>query len=291
MEDPDSRLFKFEGYYFHNINIDTDFIETLKDFETREDDIFLVTYPKSGTIWLQQILKLIYFEEYRKNTGNLETDFQVPFFEYSNQIMDFLKMPSPRVFSTHLPYYLVPSGLKNKKAKIIYVYRNPKDIMCSYFHFSKKMPLPVTSTIEEFMKLFLEGRVMGSLWFDHIKGWYKHKNLFNIEFVMYEEMKKDLRGSIVKICKFLEKELSDEDMDAVVTQAMFENMKSDPRANYDDILKVQFGIEEKGHFLRKGTIGDWKNYMTVEQNEKFDKIFQRKMKDFPLKFIWDMNEE
>lgn len=71
-----------------------------------------------GTIWLQQILKLIYFEEYRKNTGNLETDFQVPFFEYSNQIMDFLKIPSPRLFSTHLPYYLVPSGLKNKKAKV-----------------------------------------------------------------------------------------------------------------------------------------------------------------------------
>ncbi|XP_029801439.1 amine sulfotransferase-like isoform X1 [Suricata suricatta] len=276
MEDIDSRLFKFKGYNFHNIKLDTDFIETLGDFEVREDDVFIVTYPKS---------------EHQKSTGNLETWFQVPYFEYSNETIDFTKRPSPRLFVSHLPYYLMPSGLKNKKAKIIYVYRNPKDVMCSYFHFSKKLPLPVTSTTEEFMKLFLEGRVMGSLWFDHIKGWYEHKNLFNIEFVMYEEMKKDLRGSIVKICKFLGKKLSDKDLDTVVTQAMFENMKSDPRANYDSILKTRFGIQEKGHFLRKGMIGDWKNHMTVEQNERFDKIFQMKMKDFPLKFIWDMNEE
>ncbi|XP_043448118.1 amine sulfotransferase-like [Prionailurus bengalensis] len=291
MEDIDSFLFKFKGYYFLRPGLDIGFLETLNDFEIREDDVFIVTYPKSGTIWFQQILNLIYFDEHRKSTGNLETVFRVPYFEYPSQNTDFVKRPSPRLFTTHLPYYLVPSGLKNKKAKIIYVYRNPKDVMCSYFHFSKKMPLPAASTFEEFMTLFLEGKVLGSLWFDHIKGWHEHKSLFNIEFMMYEEFKKDLRGSMLKVCKFLGKELSDEDMDTVVGQAMFENMKLDPRANYDNILKDQFGIQEKGHFLRKGTIGDWKNYMTVEQNERFDKVFQKNMKDFPLKFIWDMNEE
>uniref|UniRef100_A0A667GUH7 Sulfotransferase n=1 Tax=Lynx canadensis TaxID=61383 RepID=A0A667GUH7_LYNCA len=268
MEDIDSFLFKFKGYYFLRPGLDIGFLETLNDFEIREDDVFIVTYPKSGTIWFQQILNLIYFDEHRKSTGNLETVFRVPYFEYPDQ-----------------------NGFYFLSLQIIYVYRNPKDVMCSYFHFSKKMPLPTTSTIEEFMQLFLEGKVLGSLWFDHIKGWHEHKSLFNIEFMMYEEFKKDLRGSMLKVCKFLGKELSDEDMDTVVSQAMFENMKLDPRANYDNILKDQFGIQEKGHFLRKGTIGDWKNYMTVEQNERFDKIFQKNMKDFPLKFIWDMNEE
>ncbi|XP_077626980.1 amine sulfotransferase-like [Crocuta crocuta] len=289
MEDLESILFKFKGYNFGQRGLDIDLIENLEDFEIREDDVFIITYPKSGTIWFQQILSLIYFEEHRKRTGNLNTVDQVPFFEYNFQKIDFAERPSPRLFSTHLPYYLFPSGAKNKKPKIIYVYRNPKDVVCSYYYFFKNVILKITGSFEEFFEQFLEGKVIGSLWFDHIKGWYEHKSLFNIHFVMYEEMRKDLRGSILKVCKFLGKELSDEDMDSVVTQAMFENMKSDPRANYDIIIK-SYGVP-KGHFLRKGAIGDWKNHMTVEQNERFDKIFQREMKDVPLKFIWDMNEE
>ncbi|KAI5943708.1 Sulfotransferase 2B1 [Manis javanica] len=258
-----------------------------------DDDVFIITYPKSGTMWVQQLLSLVYFEEHRKRTANVDTIDLVPFLEYYLPPSDFDKRPSPRLFCSHIPYYLVPRGLKKKKAKIIYVYRNPKDVMCSFFHFSNLMKtLKPSGNMEEFMELFLEGKVMGSLWFDHVRGWYEHKNHFNIQFIMYEDMIKDLRSSILKVCKFLGRELSKEDMDAVVTQATFENMKSDPRANYENALIKRPEIRRThGHFLRKGTIGDWKNHMTVAQNERFDKIFQKEMKNLPLKFIWDINEE
>ncbi|KAM9233142.1 amine sulfotransferase-like [Dugong dugon] len=293
MDDIDTYLLNFKGFYFQRSMSDIDLLENLEDFEIRDDDIFIITYPKSGTIWTQQILSLIYFEEHRNSTSHLETLDRVPFLEYNVREVDFVNRPSPRLFTSHIPYYLAPKGLKNKKAKIIYIYRNPKDVLISYFHFSKFVTLfEASDTIEEFMKKFLDGKVMGSLWFDHIRGWYEHKHNFNILFMMYEDMKKDLRSSVLKICHFLEKELSDEAVDAVVRQATFQNMKSDPQANYVQILKSQLAMRtDEGHFLRKGTIGDWKRHFTVEQSEMFDRIFQRKMKDFPLKFVWDINEE
>ncbi|KAK7835293.1 hypothetical protein U0070_017829, partial [Myodes glareolus] len=267
-------------------------VENIDNQEIRDDDVFIVTYPKSGTIWTQQILSLIYFEGHRNNTENLQTMDRAPFFEYNIRNVDFTKMPSPRIFSSHLPYYLVPKVLKNKKVKILYIYRNPKDVMISYFHFSNLMIiLEASDTVEMFMQEFLDGRVVGSNWFDHIRGWYEHRHDFNIMFLSYEDMKKDLRGSVLKICSFLEKELSEEDIDAVVRQATFQNMKSDLRANYEDIIREEIGARnDEGTFLRKGTIGDWKHHLTVDQNERFDRIFERNMKNIPLKFIWDINE-
>ncbi|XP_014721703.1 amine sulfotransferase-like [Equus asinus] len=293
MDNTDAYLLNFKGCYFERSFVDVDLLENLDDFEIRDDDVFIITYPKSGTIWTQQILSLIYFEGHRNRTEMVDTIDRVPFLEYNVHKMDHQKRPSPRLFSSHLPYYLAPKGLKNKRAKILYVYRNPKDVLISYFHFSNLLvTLEATDNIEQFMKRFLDGKVIGSLWFDHIRGWYEHKHDFNILFMMYEEMKKDLRSSVLKISSFLEKELSEEDLEAVVRKATFQNMKFDPQANYDHVIKHEIGTRtNEGYFLRKGTIGDWKNHLTVEQNERFDRIFQRKMKDFPLKFIWDINEE
>ncbi|XP_007957282.1 amine sulfotransferase-like [Orycteropus afer afer] len=191
MDDTDTYLFNFKGYNFERSLIDIDVLENLEDFEIRDDDVFIITYPKSGTIWTQQILSLIYFEEHRNRTAIVETIDRAPFLEYNIRKVDFLKQPSPRLFSSHIPYYLAPNGLKNKKIKIVYVYRNPKDVLISFFHFSKlRVTLEPSETMEQFMRKFLDGKVVGSLWFDHIRGWYEHKHNFNILFMQYEGMKK-----------------------------------------------------------------------------------------------------
>lgn len=52
---------------------------------------------------------------------------------------------------------------------------------------------------------------------------------------------------------FFEKELSEEDVDAVVEQATFQNMASDPQINYDYILKDVTKIQVNERiFLCKG---------------------------------------
>ena len=54
-----------------NINIPENRLQVLADFPLRADDVFIVTYPKSGTTWTQQIVKLI------KNNG-VDDGVQLP---------------------------------------------------------------------------------------------------------------------------------------------------------------------------------------------------------------------
>ncbi|NXN45353.1 ST3A1 sulfotransferase, partial [Rhinoptilus africanus] len=290
MEPSKEYLFEYKGFYF-GVNTSPEYVASLEDFEIKDSDIFLATYPKSGTVWTQNILSLIIHEGHRNGTENMETMDRIPWLEYNIKNKDYADLPLPRVFATHLPYYLVPRDLRNKRARVIYVSRNPKDVMVSYYHFSKYM-----STLEEipdlnlFMERFLAGKVLGSSWLDHVAGWYSHAEDFNILFLTYEEMKKDLRSAVLKICNFLGKKLSEEEVDSVVRQATFENMRKDPRANYEN-LPDDIVAKDKGSFLRKGTVGDWKNIMTVAQSERFDQVLKEKMKVLPIKFIWDINDE
>ncbi|KAH1172702.1 amine sulfotransferase-like [Mauremys mutica] len=290
MEPSEEFMFRHKGFYFLPDLANPEYIDSLEHFVVRDSDVFVVTFPKSGTVWMQNILSLIYYEGHRDGTAKTETIDRVPWLEYNFNKMDYGSRPSPRLFSTHLPYYLAPRDLRNKGAKVIYVARNPKDVAVSYFHFSKHAF--IFEKVPDFnilMERFLSGKVLASSWFDHVRGWYTHRADYNILFLTYEELKKDLRSAVLKICDFLGKQLTEKELNVVVEKAVFDNMKSDPRSNYED----KTCILEKGrdNFLRRGTVGDWKNIMTVAQSEKFNKVFNEKMKDLPFKFIWDLNEE
>ncbi|GCB78277.1 hypothetical protein scyTo_0019385 [Scyliorhinus torazame] len=157
-------------------------------FEIRDSDVVAVTYPKSGTVWMQQILSLIHSDGDPAAVQSKPAAERVPWIELP--FLDFQSQPAPRLSVTHLPYHLIPEGLKKKNGKIIYVIRNPKDVIVSLYHFQNYVTcLDTPSSFEDFLNQFLEGKVVFSSWFDHIQGWYTHKDEFNILFITYEEMK------------------------------------------------------------------------------------------------------
>ncbi|NWX11120.1 ST3A1 sulfotransferase, partial [Caloenas nicobarica] len=304
MEPSKEYVFEYKGFYFAVITT-PEHVTYLEDFEINDSDIFITTYPKSGTVWTQNILALIMNEGHRNGTENMEMMDRIPWLEYNIKSVDFATLPLPRIFATHLPYYLVPRDMRNKRGHVIHVTRNPKDVMVSYYYFSKFMnTLEKIPDFDLFMKRFLAGKVLASSWMDHVAGWYSHAEDFNILFLTYEEMKKDLRSAVLNICNFLGKRLSEEEVDSVVGQATFENMRKDPRANYKN-LPEELAEKNKGRFLRKrgscsashlpllplSTVGDWKNIMTVAQSERFDKVFKERLKTLPIKFVWDINDE
>lgn len=48
MEPSKEYLFKYKGFYFAVKNTSLEYVASLEDFEIKDSDIFLATYPKSG---------------------------------------------------------------------------------------------------------------------------------------------------------------------------------------------------------------------------------------------------
>ncbi|KAK1162185.1 sulfotransferase 2B1-like [Acipenser oxyrinchus oxyrinchus] len=280
----------YRGLYVPAALYSPESLKYAEEFNVRGDDIFIGTYPKSGTTWMQEIVPLIMSGGDLKPVLTIPSWDRVPWLELNRAIeLKLEDRPSPRILATHFHYPMMPKSWFNSKAKMVYVMRNPKDVFTSYYHYCRMAAYLVDpGTSDEFLMKFLNGKVMFGSWFDHVKGWLNAKEKDRILYLTYEEMIMDLKGSISKICSFLGKSLSEEVMERIADHCTFKNMKQNKMSNYSLVPK-QFMDTSKSEFLRKGVSGDWKNLFTVAQAEFFDSVYKEKLKDVDFKFIWDKN--
>jgi hypothetical protein len=240
------------------------------DFVPRPDDIFIVTYPRSGTTWMQMIL-------YQLTTDG-SMDFPhiyeyCPWFEESSRSADgFEGRPSPRLFKSHLSYGRIPKG----PCKYIYIARNGKDVAVSYFHFSRTH-YGFRGTFDEFFDRFMRGRVEWGSWFKHVKGWWRHRNDVNVLFLYYEELLHDLESCLRRIIAFCELDVDPARFPTILERSSFAFMKAH-ESQFDPQLGALWeqGVQSTA-FIRQGQAGAWKGTLSPQQAARFDKDFRSEL--------------
>ncbi|KAM9034851.1 sulfotransferase 2A1-like [Sarcophilus harrisii] len=97
----------------------------------------------------------------------------------------------------------------------------------------------------------------------------------------------NLKVTVEKVCQFLGKELSEEEINSVMENASFQVMKNHILEN-KELVPAEDMKSLKIVLMRKGICGDWKNHFTVTQMETFNKQYQEKMKGMDQNlFPWD----
>lgn len=259
-------------------------------FRPDPSDILIATYPKAGTTWTQEIIDLLRHKGDAEACKRAPTPIRSPFLEIISPPpipsgLDLLNtMDPPRLIKTHLPLQLVPLGFWENKCKVIYVARNAKDNLVSYYHFdcmNKTQPEP--GPWDGYIQKFMRGELAWGSWYDHVKGYWKEKENRNILYLFYEDLKENPRREVERIMKYLDLSVSDEVISKIVELTSFKNMKENPMANYSCVPSSVFD-QSISPFMRKGEVGDWTNHFTPEQVKVFDEDYEKQMKEVNIPF-------
>ncbi|XP_022167669.1 sulfotransferase 1 family member D1-like [Myzus persicae] len=285
------------------------FGQRIQDMDIRDDDIWVCSYPKTGTTWCQEMTWCIANDlDFEGAKQFLPERFpfldHTPLFDYEKVLPEKpdLKLPlyvsdsiefinglkSPRFIKTHLPYKLLPKKLRDQstKAKIVYVARNPKDTCLSYFHHCCLLE-GYTGNFEDFCKLFTSDSLCFSPFFDHILGYWNRRDDSQVLFLKYEDMKQDLRAVIRRTAEFLGKDLLDDQVLVLEDHLSFESMKNNRAVNYEPVIEINKThklIEADGTFMRSGTVGGGKQKMSPEFVNIFDEWEEKCLGKSGLKF-------
>ncbi|PNF43242.1 Sulfotransferase 1C4 [Cryptotermes secundus] len=286
------------------------------NLEPRPDDIWVVTYPRSGTTWSQELVWLIANDLDYETSRRIPLMQRFPFFEFSLFVHDEMtaellkmntgdaekldlveqisrpgyevlnEMKSPRFIKTHFPLSLLPPNLLDVGCKVLYVARNPKDVAVSFYHLNRLIRTQgYLGDFPHYWDYFQNNLHPWAPYWSHvIEGWDNRHNP-NMLFLFYEDMNKNLPATINKVARFLQrKPLDDQQASTLANHLDIKNFRNNPAVNFDLLRNIGLLNEGEENFIRKGKNGSWKEEFTPELSKRADRWIQENMKHTDLRF-------
>jgi hypothetical protein len=229
---------------------DPDVIKTTLGLEAIGDwqpqDVFLAGYPKSGNTWLQNILAgLLFGADPALLSDRLIQDL-VP----DVHAKKYYKRYADRVvFKTHL----LP---RPEYRHVIYILRDGRDVMVSYFHHLTALKKPV-----DILALARDGKLLFPCkWHHHVNEWLSNPFGARLEVVKYEDLKTDPVPVLRRLCGFLDIERGEAFLRMIVARTAFETMRrKEVEQGWDD----RRWPKDKA-FIRRGQVGSHRDEMPAE---------------------------
>ncbi|XP_013772090.1 sulfotransferase 1C4-like isoform X1 [Limulus polyphemus] len=285
----------FDVYYYNHFSLPSfalRFLESkVSNFEAKEDDIYLVSYPKTGTTWAQELVYIINSDLNFSAAKSTPLNERFPYLEMLDlEDTRVENMPSPRYIKTHFPYSLLPSSILEKKCKLVYITRNPKDVVVSYYHFARMLrKTAYKGTFAQFFERFLQNRPTYSPFWKHNLEFWEHHNDPNVLFLHYEDLYTDPRAGVKEIASFFGKILSEEEIEKVIDHCSFNNMSKNPSTSQIDQENSAERIVGESKFFRKGKVGDWKSYFTEEMDQRMNQWIENHFRKSGLTFTYSLD--
>lgn len=228
----------------------------------RPDDVFLVSFPKSGNTWTRFLLANLLHPEEPATFANIHRLIPDP---SGTAKRDLDRMPGPRIIKSH-------ECFDPRYPRVIYIVRDPRDVVVSQFHYHRKlMKISDESPIETFVARFLAGETCphGS-WGQNVVTWLAtREGERNFLLLRYEDMVSDTPRELSKIAQFLTVPADPKSVARAVEQSSAGRMRKMESEQTDDCGLTK-GSRKDLSFVRAAGAGGWHSELPEPMVEKIE---------------------
>jgi Sulfotransferase domain len=235
------------------------------------DDVFLVSYPKSGNTWTRFLIANLLHAEKPVTFANI--DSLIPESEELSK-RQLSRLPRPRIMKSH--EYFDP-----RFQHVIYLVRDPRDVVVSEYHyFRKRGRIANDFPLERFVSRFVAGQTSeyGS-WAENVGSWIATRNDHpGFLLLRYEQMLADACSALARIAEFLGTPATTERVARAVEKSSANKMReleSDPAANSSVTRNGRGDIP----FVREARAGGWRSTLPQTSVAEIESAWGKQMED------------
>jgi hypothetical protein len=243
----------------------------------RPTDVFLVAHAKSGNNWLAYMLAILAYRDAQARINLKNIRLYVPFIRtYAiGDIAKFSHLPDPRILRSEVPVH------EELYPKILYLVRDPRAVLVSYYHTCRVLLNDPRMTPEGFVREYLARGYIERVgrqvrWDRHVLTWFRcARRDKRIMIVRYEDMVANRQAVLARAATFAGISYGPAELAAAVDRSSFEAMRK-TEEEYGAALYTEEQAR-RGKFIRRGKIDGWKEEFPPEVIAKIDATFARAM--------------
>jgi sulfotransferase family protein len=219
--------------------------------EVFPDDVFLVSYPKSGNTWTRFLVANLVYPEKNPDFSNIDELLPDP---EGMSKRNLARAARPRILKSH--QYFDP-----RYPKVIYVVRDPRDVVLSEYYFDiKRRAVADDCPLQQFVSRFVRGQLNHAYgtWGENVATWfYTRRRDHRFLLVKYETLQSQAMHEMGRIADFLGISAGPERLSFAIAQSSADRMRELEKKQGHLWSSTRETRQDKP-FIRSARAGGWK---------------------------------